>query len=135
VQRADAYTNYFRNLTVDAKPLKLDCLIATADSKNSHRPRLTLEPLGKTLGLPLDLRFKNKESEQLALELQTRPHGKQIIICWHHDQIPVLIRALGADPAKLLPDGKWPDDVFSWVMQLRQDLMPGDAAFARITPQ
>jgi broad specificity phosphatase PhoE len=151
VQRADAYTNYFRNLTVDAKPLKLDCLIATADSKNSHRPRLTLEPLGKTLGLPLDLRFKNKESEQLALELQTRPHGKQILICWHHDQIPVLIRALGADPAKLLPEGKWPDDVFSWVMQLRydqdgrllpgetkrfsQDLMPGDAAFARITPQ
>ena len=131
VQRADAYTNYFRSLLVDAKPLHLDCLIATADSNNSHRPRLTLEPLSKSLGLPLDTRYKNKESAQLAAELQARPHGRQILICWHHEQIPVLIQALGADPDKLLPGGKWPDAVFSWVIQLHYDqdgrLMPGES--------
>jgi hypothetical protein len=129
-QRADAYTNYFRSLIVDSKPLSLDCLIATADSKNSHRPRLTLEPLSRSLGLPLDTRYKNKESDQLAAELQARPHGRQILICWHHEQIPALIQALGADPAKLLPEGKWPDGVFSWVIQLHYDqagrLMPGE---------
>ena len=145
-QRADAYTNYFRRFIVDSKPLSLDCLIAAADSKNSHRPRLTLEPLSKSLGLPLDLRYNDKESDQLAAELQARPHGKQILICWRHGQIPALLQALGADPAKLLPDGKWPDEVFSWVIQLRYDqegrlmpgetkripenLMPGDAAQA-----
>jgi hypothetical protein len=146
-QRADAYTNYFRSLLVDSTLLKLDCLIATADSNNSHRPRLTLEPLSKSLGLPLDTRYKNKESALLAGELLTRPHGRQILICWHHEQIPALMEALGADPAKLLPGGKWPDEVFSWVIQLRYDqdgrlmagetkrisenLMPGDAALER----
>jgi hypothetical protein len=145
-QRANAYTNYFRHFMVDSRPLNLDCLIATADSNNSHRPRLTLEPLSKSLGLPLDTRYKNKESTQLAAELQARPHGRQILICWHHEQIPVLIQALGADPAKLLPGGKWPDNVFSWVIQLHYDpdgrlmpaetkrilenLMPGDAVQA-----
>jgi len=66
VQRAEAYTNYFRNFTVDSKPLHLDCLIAAADSKNSHRSRLTLEPLSKSLGLPLDLRYADKQAAELA---------------------------------------------------------------------
>jgi len=130
VQRAEAYTNYFRNFTVDSKPLHLDCLIAAADSKNSHRSRLTLEPLSKSLGLPLDLRYADKQAAELAGELQARPHGKQILIAWHHGQIPTLIEGLGGDPAKLLPGGKWPDDVFSWVIQLRYDgegrLMAGE---------
>jgi hypothetical protein len=130
VERANAYTNYFKNFTVDSKPLKLDCLFAAADSKNSHRPRLTLEPLGKSLGLALDLRFKDKEPHALAGELQSTPHGRQILICWHHGQIPALLAALGADPARLLPGGKWPDDVFNWVIQLRYDqngtLLPGE---------
>jgi hypothetical protein len=150
IERANAYTNFFRSFTLDSKPLKLDCLIATADSKNSQRPRLTLEPLSKSLGLPLDTHYKNKESTNLVAELQSRPHGGQILICWHHEQIPALIQALGADPAALLPDGKWPDAVFSWVIQLRYDsqgrlipgeskrlsenLMPGDAALAEIAP-
>jgi hypothetical protein len=108
----------------------LDCLIAAADSKNSHRSRLTLEPLSKSLGLPLDLRHTDKQAAELAAELQARPHGKQILIAWHHGNIPTLIEALGADPAKLLPGGKWPDQLFSWVVQLRYDqegrLMPGE---------
>jgi hypothetical protein len=129
VQRANAYTNYFRNFSVDSKPLRLDCLIAAADSKNSHRSRLTLEPLSKSLGLPLDLSHTNKQVVELAAELQARPHGQGILIAWHHEQIANLIKALGADPATLLPDGKWPDDVFCWVIQLRYDqegrLIPG----------
>jgi broad specificity phosphatase PhoE len=146
VQRAAAYTNYFRNFTVDSKPLRLDTLFAAADSNNSHRPRLTLEPLSQALGLPLDLRFKAAAPGELAAELRARSHGRQILICWHHGQIPALLQALGADPAKLLPGGKWPDDVFSWVIQLRydqegllipaetkrisQNLLPCDAALA-----
>lgn len=130
VQRAHAYTNYFRNFAVDSAPLHLDCLIAAADSMNSHRSRLTLEPLSQSLGLPLDLRYKDKEAAQLAAELQARPHGKAILIAWHHGQIPALLQALGADPAKLLPGGAWPDDVFCWVIQLRYDqegrLIPGE---------
>src|SRR5579872_3669598 len=64
-QRAEACVHYFKNFTVDAKPLKLDSLFATADSKGSQRPRLTLEPLGNALGLKIDNRFKNKQCREL----------------------------------------------------------------------
>jgi hypothetical protein len=150
VARANAYTNYFKNFILDSKPLHLEHLFATADSKGSQRPRLTTEPLGKALGLALDTRFKDKQAQELADEIQSKPHGKQILICWHHGQIPTLLTALGADPAKLLPGGKWPDDVFSWVLQLRYDqdghlipaetkcinenLMPGDEAKKPFAP-
>lgn len=32
-----------------------------------------------------------------------------------------MLRALGADPKKLLPDAKWPDDVYGWLIELRYD--------------
>jgi hypothetical protein len=120
-QRADAYVNYFKTFQIDGQPLKLDHLFAAADSKNSHRPHLTLAPLSRALKLPLDLRFKDKHSETLGEELRARPHGQNMLICWHHTAIPDLLRALGADPDKLLPDGKWPPDVFNWVLELRYD--------------
>ncbi len=127
--RAQAYLKYVGDFRLDGKPLKLDSLFAARDSKNSSRPRLTLEPLGRALKLPLETSFADKEPEKLAAELETKPHGKNILVCWHHGGIPGLLRALGADPAALLPGGKWPDEVFCWVIELRYDgagrLMPG----------
>jgi broad specificity phosphatase PhoE len=143
-QRADAYVNYFKNYQVDGKPLKLDYLYAAADSKNSKRVRLTVEPLSKATGLKLDNRIANKKFQEMVDELHATSHGHEILICWHHGQIANLVRALGADPETLLPKGKWPDDVFNWVLELHYDdngrlipaetkrinenLMPGDAA-------
>ncbi|HEY3864290.1 MAG TPA: flagellar basal body-associated protein FliL [Verrucomicrobiae bacterium] len=120
-ERAQAYVKYFSEFQVDGQALKPDALFATADSKNSHRPRLTLEPLAKALNLPLSTTFKDKEPEALADELKSKPHGKVILACWHHGKIPELIQALGGDPAALLPDGKWPAEVFDWVIELRYD--------------
>lgn len=119
--RAQAYVSYFKNFTVDGHPLKLDCLFATTDSSNSHRPRLTLEPIAKALGIKIDRRFNNDQFQALAQELQSHPPGTNILICWHHGQIPQLLRALGAEPQKLLPKAKWPDDEFGWLIQLRYD--------------
>jgi hypothetical protein len=142
-KRAAAYPEYFKNYQLDGKPLKLEHLFAAADSKNSHRSRLTVEPLGKALGLELDMRYANKKFQDLVDELQATNHGQQMLICWHHGQIPSLVQALGADPEKLLPGGKWPDATFDWILQLRYDengvlipaetkvvhekLMPGDS--------
>ena len=142
-QRAQAYVRYFKHFTVDSKPLKLDRLLATADTKESHRPRLTLAPLGKALGLRIDSQFKDKQTQQLANAVQSGASGQHVLICWHHGEIPQLVRALGADPGKLLPEAKWPADVYGWVLQLRYDengrlisdktkrinenLMPGDS--------
>lgn len=119
--RAQAYVRYFQNFTVDGQPLKLDYLFATTDSANSRRPRLTLEPIAKALGIKIDRRFNNSQFQALAQELQNHPPGTNILICWHHGQIPQLLRALGADPKKLLPNAKWPDDEFGWLIQLRYD--------------
>ena len=143
-KRADAYVNYFKNYQVDGKPLKLDYLYAAADSKNSKRVRLTVEPLSKATGLKLDNRIANKKFQDMVDELHATSHGHEILICWHHGQIANLVRALGADPDTLLPKGKWPEDVFDWVLELNYDdngrlipsqtkrinehLMPGDAA-------
>lgn len=145
-KRADAYVNYFKNYQVDGKPLKLDYLYAAADSKNSKRVRLTVEPLSKATGLKLDNRIANKKFQDMVDELRATSHGHEILICWHHGQIANLVRALGADPDTLLPKGKWPDDVFDWVLELHYDsngrlipaetkrinekLMPGDTTTA-----
>jgi broad specificity phosphatase PhoE len=129
-QRADAYVHYFEHYNVAAHPLALDYLVAAADSAGSHRPRLTLEPLSKASGLKIDLRFKHKDCAGLARDLRTHFHGKRILVCWHHGTIAELVTALGADAAKLLPGGKWPDDEFGWVLELRYDhdahLIPGE---------
>jgi hypothetical protein len=119
--RAKAYVNYFQNFKVDGEPLKLDYLFAAADSNESHRARLTIEPTSKKLGLAIDRRFENEQFQKLADEILTKPRGKHILICWHHGEIPQLVRALGADSGQLFPKGKWPDEVYDWVIQLRYD--------------
>lgn len=127
--RAKAYVGYFEHLSLDGTPFRPDTLVASADSKNSARERLTLEPLAQALGLPIDQRFADKDVKQLAHALAGEDHGKSVLIAWHHGELAKLIDALGADPDKLLPDGRWPDDVFNWVVVLRYDhqgkLIPG----------
>jgi hypothetical protein len=119
--RAKAYVNYFRNFTIDGRPLKLDYLFAAADSRSSHRPRLTVEPTANELGLTIDTQFKNQQFLELVDKIQSLPQGTNILICWHHGKIPQLLRALGANPEGLLPNGKWPGDVFDWLIELRYD--------------
>ena len=119
--RANAYVNYFKNFTIDGQPLKLDYLFVAADSKESHRPRLTIEPTSKALGLAMDTRFKDKNFQGLADEIQSQSHGTGILIVWHHGEIPALLQALGADPGQVIPNAKWPGDVFDWLIQLRYD--------------
>jgi broad specificity phosphatase PhoE len=120
-ERARDYIPYFKNFQIDGRAFKIDHLFAAADSKNSRRPRLTLTPLSQALKLPLDTRFKDKNYQALADDLRTRPEGTNILICWHHTAIPGLLEALGADPAALLPKGKWRSDVFNWAIELRYD--------------
>ena len=117
--RAKAYVNYFKNYMVDGQALKLDHLFAAADSKQSHRARLTLEPTSKKLGLAIDCQFADEQFQKLADEIRTKLHGKNILICWHHGEIPQLVQALGADSAQLFRKGKWPDAVYDWVIELR----------------
>ena len=112
--RARACVAYF-------KDFKLDAIFAAADSRNSRRPRLTVEPLAKALGLPIDTRYKDKECQRLADDLRAHRAGNAILICWHHGTMSGLLQAMGADPAALLPGGHWPEDEYRWVIVLRYD--------------
>ncbi len=120
-RRAEAYVDYFKNYQIDGEPLKLGHLYAAADTKESHRSRLTLEPLAKSLGMLVDCRFGDDNFEQLADDIHSRTREKMVLIAWHHENLPELLRSLGADPNQLLPDGKWPDHQFGWVIDLRYD--------------
>jgi len=118
---AEAYANYFKNFTMAGQPLRPDYLIAAKDSSSSDRPRLTLEPTAKALGLTIDVRFNDDQSLPLVQELKSSLLGTNILICWHHTFIPALLRALGADPETLLPNAQWPEAVFDWLIELRYD--------------
>jgi hypothetical protein len=117
--RAKEYVNYFEHYQCDGTPIKLQALFAAADSKMSHRPILTLEPLSRAVGLPIDSEYKDKDYDKLVGDLRSTNHGRDILICWHHGEIPNLLRALGADAGQLIPGGEWPGDQYGWVMQLR----------------
>ncbi|MES2920976.1 MAG: flagellar basal body-associated protein FliL [Verrucomicrobiota bacterium] len=119
--RANAYVDYFKNYKVNDKPLKLDAMFAAADNKGSHRPRLTIEPTAKSLGISINAQFEDAHYQKLADELRHKPHGQQILICWHHGEIPKLLKALGADTDLVIPKSGWPDDAYNWVIQLNYD--------------
>jgi broad specificity phosphatase PhoE len=120
-ERAEAYKDYFQNFTVDSKQRKPDEVLVARDSKQSHRPRLTVEPFAKAAKLPINSNFGNKQPADLAAELRANHQGKVILVCWHHGQIPALLRALGAAPEILLPNGKWPKTVYDWVIMASFD--------------
>ena len=120
-ERAEAYKNYFLNFTVDSKRLEPAVILAAKDSKQSHRPRLTVEPFAKAAKLKIDARFGNNQSTQLAADLRANHQGKIILISWRHGNIPDLLQALGAKPEDILPRGKWPGSVYDWVILLSYD--------------
>lgn len=120
-KRAEAYKTYFLNFTVDSKRRQPDAVFAAKDSKKSHRPRLTVEPFAKAAKLKIDTHFGNNRSAELAADLRANHQGKVILICWRHGNTPALLRALGAEPKSFLPNGKWPDAVFNWVILLGFD--------------
>ena len=120
-QRAEAYKDYFLKFTVDSKGREPQAIFAAKDSKQSHRPRLTVEPFAKAAELRIDTRFGNNQSADLAADLRANQQGKVILICWRHPYVPALLGALGANPKPFLPKGKWPGAVYDWVILLSYD--------------
>ena len=113
--------HYFTNYQINGETIKLTALFAATNTSSSHREYLTLLPLSQAVGLPIDTDYKDKDYAKLADALQSADHGRFILVCWHQGKIPDLVRALGADPRDVLPDGNWPDDQYGWVIQLRYD--------------
>ena len=120
-QRAEAYANYFDPLRIDGHTLQPQRLIATSDSKNSERPRLTLTPLAARLQLPLEQPFADKQVDKLVDSLRRQNQAGVVLIAWHHGELGNLINAFGGDLKTLVGKDKWPGDVYNWLIVLRFD--------------
>jgi hypothetical protein len=82
-----------------------DFIFAAALSKNSARPFETVKPLSKRTGVAIDATIADNDYGVLAKDLLSKPKfaGRRIVVCWHHGNIPSLMRALG------VADGDYPD--------------------------
>ena len=100
---------------------KPDVIIATARSKHSDRPKETVEPLAKALGMEVESNIKDKDFEELVDELFSNPNyrGKTVVICWHHGTLPEIAARLGA-PAGTYPD-PWPDETYNVILDFHYD--------------
>jgi broad specificity phosphatase PhoE len=116
----------------------LAAIFAAKTTPESERPVETVTPLAAALSLEISAKIKDKEFPLLVSQvLSEHLEGKDVLICWHHEQIPHLTRAFGVN----LPRSyKWLD-VYDriWVLTYLIDgtvsfedrpqrLLPGDSA-------
>ena len=97
---------------------KPDFLFAAAPSKNSIRSIETLQPLADATGVRLNCDIEDKQFLDLTRRLISAAEyaGKLIVICWHHNSLPAIAAALGAQPGTYPPD--WDEDVFDLIVDL-----------------
>lgn len=119
--RAQAYASYFDPLSLDGTPLTPQRLIATRDSKESDRPRLTLTPLSQRLKLPIEQPYADEEVDKLVKSLGKDNSAPVVLIAWHHGHIDNLIEAFGGDAKQLTGYKRWPDDMYDWLIVLHFD--------------
>jgi phosphohistidine phosphatase SixA len=127
-ERAHAYAIYFQNYILNGTLLELDYIVATADSSQSHRPRLTMEPLAEAMGMEINAKYEENDYQKLADHiLQSSKYDQSnILICWHHGEILELAAALGVDATTLpaeshWPSPPWPGEVFGWLLHVCYD--------------
>ena len=119
--RARAYARYFRPFRNGEELLRVNTLIAAADSRASDRSRLTLEPLSHISGIPVQQPVRDRHVGALIRWLGEGAPNRTILIAWHHGDLPKLMAELGADPAMLLGRHRWPSNEYGWVVVLRFD--------------
>ncbi|MBI3438250.1 MAG: flagellar basal body-associated protein FliL [Proteobacteria bacterium] len=119
--RAAAYARYFRPFRLGQEQLRIDTLVAAADSRASDRSRLTLEPLSRASAIPVQQPVRARDVRALARWLEHGPPHRAILIAWHHGDLPDLLAELGADPTALLGRRRWPSNIYDRVVVLRFD--------------
>ena len=82
-------------------------IFAAKTSPACARPVETVTPLAAASGLNINAEVEDEEFPRLVDDvLSGRFAGKDILICWHHEEIPRLTRSLGVN---LTRSYQWPD--------------------------
>jgi hypothetical protein len=96
-------------------------LFATKKTKNGRgqRPGETLQPLAKSLKIPIQKPYESEDAGALAKLILSNPayDGKTVLVCWTHEFIPSLVEALGVRP----PPPKLHDYVYDRVYMITYD--------------
>ena len=104
---------------------------------HSRRPYETLEPMAEHLKQSVQMPYGPSDYAALAKHVLSDPglDGKSVIICWIHNYLPGLAKALGVRPEL----ARWKSSVYDrvWVItyedhhavlaDLPQKLLPGDS--------
>jgi hypothetical protein len=113
-QRAGALAHFFAS-EADLRP---DVIFSSGigAGSESHRPKQTVMPLAKLLGIEINEKHLRDEVEPLMSDVE----GCQgiVLVSWEHHRIPGLVALLKNAPA--VP-AKWPDDRFDIVWILHQN--------------
>lgn len=119
--RAAMLAQWLPQALADAGIAPIATVAAAADSRHSQRPRLTVTPLAAALHLGIAQPFSDTQTAAMADWLRARPAHDTTLVAWHHGEIPALLAALGADPAPLLPGGRWPETLYDRIFVLSYD--------------
>ena len=86
----------------------------TTKDDNGQRTQETVAPLAAALKLKVQTPFLGKEYRKLAKLILGDPAyaGKTVVICWNHEVIPQLAKALGVTPKPAPWKGKVFDQVY-----------------------
>lgn len=114
--RADHLVEF---MTHDPAMIRLGTPVAiyateTTNDDNGQRTQETVAPLAKVLNLDVKTPFHAKDFDKLATKVLSDHalDGKTVVICWNHEYLPQLARALGATDAPSKWKGKVYDQVF-----------------------
>eukprot|EP00928_Gymnodinium_smaydae_P032808 TRINITY_DN23674_c0_g1_i1.p1 TRINITY_DN23674_c0_g1~~TRINITY_DN23674_c0_g1_i1.p1 ORF type:complete len:238 (+),score=19.26 TRINITY_DN23674_c0_g1_i1:47-760(+) len=89
-------------------------VMASANTRHSHRPQDTVSRLANALGLKLDLSCDEQDSQCFATRMQTLGANGTLVAAWHHEALPDLVRSLNVPHTSEF--NSWPDicDSTSW---------------------
>ena len=95
-----------------------DFIFAAAITRHSARPYETVRPLSQATSVGIDATIADNDYGALAKELLTKTKyaDKSVVVCWHHGNIPSLMRYLGAS-AGSYPD-PWNHTVFNLILEV-----------------
>lgn len=107
-------------------------LVAAVDAGRSHRPYDTLRPLAERLGMPIHGMPCSGDLRIAAARISAHPGN--VLVCWRHQELPILARALLPRLAHRVPV-QWDEGRFDLVWVIRsndltvmpQHLLAGDA--------
>jgi phosphohistidine phosphatase SixA len=115
------------------KLVKPDFVFASTSTRHSDRPYQTIRPTADKLRLDVSTKYADKATKKMVKELRKKKfRNKTILICWHHGQMPKLIRELGHTS----PYKPWPEELFDRIISidahgltnLPQRILFGDAS-------